>query len=309
MRKNILSVLASGYILMFYSENMFWAHIRPDDSLPGFIATWLLYSLLAFVFLTLMEYFKVQTGWALFLCGAIFGWLAEGVIVQTTYENLPLSISFTALAWHAPISVWLGWYAVRKALQKNIGATLKIAIAVGVFYGLWAISWWTEDNPTIATPLEFAMFAGVTTLFVTSAYWVLDHNITEFKVRRRPKIIVGALLVLYFIVVTIPSAPIAIVVLPLLLIPVYFVLRRSARTVSTTLIHNPEGHSPPARNYLALFALPMTATGIYTLAYSWQLVWYTNWLLYLVTTPLGFVLLGISLVKVWRHSTQRINNF
>src|SRR4051812_31155712 len=106
MLKRLLSVLACGYILMFYSEHVFWAHIRPEDSLLGYVATWLLYSLLAFVFLAIIGHFHVRSVWAVFLAGALFGWLTEGVIIQTTYESLPLSISFTALSWHALLSVW-----------------------------------------------------------------------------------------------------------------------------------------------------------------------------------------------------------
>ncbi len=30
--KQILGVLATGYILMFYSELVFWAHVHPGDS-------------------------------------------------------------------------------------------------------------------------------------------------------------------------------------------------------------------------------------------------------------------------------------
>ena len=125
MPKRLLSVLACGYILMFYSEHLFWAHVRASDTLFDYLETWLLYSFLAFAFLNLIDHFRVQNIWALFLCGAVFGWLVEGVIVQTTYESLPLSISFTGLAWHALISVWVGWYAVRKAIQTGIGSTFK----------------------------------------------------------------------------------------------------------------------------------------------------------------------------------------
>jgi hypothetical protein len=50
MPKRLISVLACGYILMFYSEHVFWAHVRPTDTLLGYVAMWLLYSLLAFAF-------------------------------------------------------------------------------------------------------------------------------------------------------------------------------------------------------------------------------------------------------------------
>lgn len=135
--KQILSVLATGYILMFYSELVFWAHVRPDDSFSNWLLTWRAYSFLAFVFLTLVARFRIHTIWALFLAGAVFGLLAEGVLVQTTYESLPLSISFTALAWHALISVWVGWVAVNQVLSLGLRQTALLSAVIGLFFGFW----------------------------------------------------------------------------------------------------------------------------------------------------------------------------
>jgi hypothetical protein len=36
------------------------------------------------------------------------------------------------------------------------------------------------------------------------------------------------------------------------------------------------------------------------LATSLDLRWQTNWVLYLVTTPAGFILFILSLIKIWR---------
>lgn len=290
--------------MIFYSEHVFWAHVRSQDTLFGYVATWLLYSLLAFAFLSVIEHFKVNNIWSLFLCGAVFGWLAEGVIVQTTYESLPLSISFTGLAWHATLSVWVGWYAVRKAIRTGIRSTLKIAIGIGIFYGLWAISWWTEPNEVIASPLEFATYAGITTLLVILIYWLYDRNIAAFKVRRPAKVVIGGLLLAYFVFITIPAAPVAVIVLPILLLVVYIVLRHNAQDTTRPSFLADETGLPPFKNYLALLVMPLIASVIYTGAYAQGLQWSTNVLVYLVTTPLGFVLLGISLVKVWRNKTS-----
>ena len=307
MPKRFLSVLACGYLLMFYSEHVFWSHVRSDDTLLGFVPTWLLYSLLAFAFLSLIEHFKVRDIWALFLCGAVFGWLAEGVVVQTTYESLPLSISFTGLSWHALLSVWIGWYAVRKAIHTGGGATLKIAAAIGIFYGIWAIWWWTEPDQTITTPLDFALFAGITTLLLMVAYWLYDQNIMAFKVGRTAKLVIIGLLLAYFVFVTIPTAPIAIVVLPILLLLVYVALRRIPQSDSLPSMLVNEAAPAPLRNYLALLAMPLIAVIIFALAYSQKLEWHTNWLVYLVTMPLGFILFGVSLVKVWRSKTEMMS--
>ena len=304
MPKRLLSVLACGYILMFYSENVFWAQVKPTDTLPDYVTTWLMYSLLAFAFLMIIQHFRVRTLWALFLAGAIFGWLGEGLIVQTAYADLPMSISFTGLAWHALLSVWVGWYAVRKALHTSIGATLKIAVAIGVFYGLWAIMWWNEPDQIITPPLDFAAYAGITTLLVIVAYWIYDHNITAFKMGRIAKIAVAGLLLLYFVFYTIPVAPIAVIVLPVLLLIVYMALRRNHQIEKRESLLVDERQPPPLKNYLALLLMPLTALVIYGVAHALGLRWQTNVLLYYVTTPLGFVVFGVSLYKVWHGKTR-----
>ncbi len=228
--KRICGVLAAGYILMFYSEHMFWAHVRADNSLSNWLMTWLVYSLSGYVFLALVSRFHVRSIWAIFLCGAVFGWLTEGVVVQTAYQDLPLSLSFTGLAWHAAISVLVGWYMVRKALQTGFRPTLVLSIIIGLIYGLWAISWWNEPGERTTPIIEFAVFALATQVLVISAYWVYDHTIAvSFKPSRLAEMIVGMLILLYFIFVTIPAAPMAAWILPGLLLIVYLTLRRNLK--------------------------------------------------------------------------------
>jgi hypothetical protein len=295
--KQITGILATGYILMFYSELMFWARVRPDDSLLNWLSTWLAYSLLAYVFLTLVARFRVANAWALFLAGAAFGWLAEGLIVQTAYEDLPLSISFTGLAWHALISVWAGWGAVRWALAKGLRATIGVAALAGCGYGLWAISWWLEPDGGVARPLDFASFAFVGSLLLMLAYWLAERCLSEgLTPSRKGEIVVGLLFSLYFIFVTLPAAPLAALILPGLLLLLYLSLRRSQIGATGEALYLP---SPPI-HYLGLLALPLAASLFYAAAFALGLRWHSNWVVYLVTTPAGFILLAVSLVKVWR---------
>ncbi len=298
--KRLLNVLAAGYILMFYSEHVFWAQHRGSEGLAGYIFTWLLYSFMAAIFLGVMKKFRVRSLWALFLAGALFGWLTEGVIVQTTYENLPLSISWTALAWHAIISVFVGWYNVRRMLTTSFRATLMTAAGIGLFYGLWAISWWMEPGQTIKTPQDFAVFTGVTTLLVIVAYWTYDRNQIDIPTGHRSTTIVMGLLLLYFIFVTIPAAPIALVVLPILLLIVYLPLRRNLKAEKRDSLLVSMSAIPPTKNYVALLVMPLVAVVIYTVAYAQGWQWQTNWVVYLITTPLGLLLLVMSVVKTWK---------
>ena len=53
--RKLVVVLATGYILFFYSERMFWSFLRPGDTLTDLLLTWVVYSLLAWVFLLLVR--------------------------------------------------------------------------------------------------------------------------------------------------------------------------------------------------------------------------------------------------------------
>jgi hypothetical protein len=302
--KQLLGVIATGYILFYFSELVFWARVQPTDTLPNWISTWLVYSLLTFVFLSVVARFRVHTVWALFLAGALFGWMTEGIVVQTAYEDLPLSLSFTGLAWHALISVWVGWYAVRRALFSGTKMTLLTSAVIGLAYGLWAISWWVEPGETPSPPLEFTRYALISTLLLIPAYWLHDRTVpTFFKPNRALEIAVGILFILYFAFITVPAVPWAAAILPVLLLLVYLALRRNQQRESRTPLHQCFSRTDQPWRYLGLLAMPLVAALVYAPAYALGVHWPANILLYVITTPAGFILFIISLLKVWRMKT------
>ncbi|MBI4928782.1 MAG: hypothetical protein HY835_13515 [Anaerolineae bacterium] len=301
--KNLLQVLSTGYILVFFSEHLFWARVRPDDSLAGWMGAWIAYSLMAFVFLALLTHFRVKNIWALFLAGAVFGWLGEGLVVQTAYEMLPLSISFTGLAWHALLSVWVGWYAVRQSLHSpDRWAALKLAAVIGLGYGLWAICWWLEPDGGFAPVADFAVFSLTTTLLVIVAYVLADWSATEpFSPSRRVTGVVAGVFALYFGFITVPAAPSAVVVLPILLGLAFWGLFKNRQVEAEGSLPDVlQGPVAPWK-YACLLALPAVGILVYALAAALGLQWRTNWALYLITTPLGFVLFGYSLFRLLRR--------
>jgi hypothetical protein len=302
--KNILFVLSTGYIFVYFSEHLFWAHIRTDDSFKNWFSAWIVYSLMAFVFLRLVSYFRVKGIWALFLAGAVFGWLAEGVIVQTAYDMLPWSISFTGLAWHALLTVWVGWYAVRKALlSSSIWSGIKLSSLIGLVYGFWAINWWVEPDGRVSPVPEFAIFTFATTTLVIFAYWLANWSSSApLKWNRWAMAVIAILFVLYFFFVTVPASPIAIVVLPVLLGLAVWGLRQNRMFESEGSLLEMPGGRTSLRNHLGLLGLPITGTLVYALAMSIDLKAHTSWMLYLVTTPLGFIVFTIGLYKLQRQA-------
>ena len=301
--RRFLQVIATGYILMFFSENLFWARLRPDNSVSDWLATWTAYSLAAYIFLWIISYFRIRSFWALFLAGAVFGWTIEGIIETTTYESLPLQISWTGLAWHASISAMVGWYAIRMALQKKSALhTLRIASLIGFCYGIWAIYWWIEpDDGGKATIAEFAAYSLVATILSLLAYRLYNWAAVENYTPGLPgRIIVGLITLLYFVFVTIKAAPVALPILPGLLLLTYITLRRNKEIETEDSILSEKPKPVAIWNYLALFAIPLIAIAFYSIAYYANLRWYTNWVLYIITTPLGFILFAVSIYKIMK---------
>lgn len=301
--KNTLLVLSTGYIFVYFSEHLFWA--RPRGESPGeLLLLWLAYSLVAYFFLLLVAYFRVKSLWALFLAGAAVGWLAEGVLVQTTYEMLPLSLSWTGLAWHALLTVWVGWYAVQNSFHSpGRYPTLKVAALVGLGAGVWAINWWLEPAPDGGvTPVgSYAVYVLLTTAVVMAAYWLANWSASEpFAPNRWATILLSAAFLLYFLFIAVRAQPLAIVILPALLALVWFSLRRNRQSETEgSLLDRFHGAVPPGR-FLSLLAVPLVSIVFYALTLQLGVRVQTNWLLYIITTPLGFILLGVSLFKIWR---------
>lgn len=294
---------------MFFSEHLFWAHIRPGDSWKDWIIGWLAYSLIGYLFLSAIAYFRVRSFWGIFLAGALFGWLTEGVLVQTVYEDLPLSISFTGLGWHALLSVGVGWYALRRAIHQSPFQTVWLSSLIGLIYGLWAITWWVEPEGIITPPATFLLFSLVVTAFAILAYWVLDTALPGYWKPSKGGVIAAAVLILfYFLIVTVPIDPKAVIILPLLLASVLFPLLHNRRVSDPGSLLDSTPPSIPFRNYVPLLLIPILSTGFYYLAYILEWRMHTNWLLYFVVTPLGFVLWLISMIKLWQKKPSNVPN-
>ncbi len=305
--KYLLAVLAAGYILMYFSEILFWARPRGGDSPGDWLGTWLVYSLSGFLLLSIISRYRAHTIWALFLAGSVFGWLTEGVVVQTMYQDLPLSLSFTGLAWHALISVLVGWRMIRQSLRRGLKSTLILSAVIGLGYGLWAIHWWLAPEGGFSTIPDFSLYGLMATLLLAAAYWVVDRYLPEPFLPNRWVILASVLLFsVYFLFVTMPAVGPTAAILPGLLLIVLLSLRHNRQAEAANTDASSPSRLPPILNYAGLLAIPATAILIYALAAWLNLSWNTNWVLYLVTTPTGFILFVLSLWRAWRMKSPGV---
>jgi hypothetical protein len=299
--QRIVLTASTSALFVVFSEMMFWGRFdyAKPDLVSGYLAAWALYSVIAYVVLWMIAAFRVAEFRALFLVAAIYGWLLEGVAVQTMYEQLPLSIAFTGLAWHALLTVEVGWFALRRALQHSLARTARLALLIGIGWGLWSVWWWTDQH--VVTPLpEFASYAFLTALVLAAALWLATRLSPEFRPSRAERLVVLTASGLYFVFVTVPGDWRSLVILPPCLAVALLALRRNRETESRDDLLQSLAGPVPFPHLTALVLMPVAAVTVYGFLLHAGLAPPTGWVLYLLTVPTGFVLFVVYVIGLLR---------
>lgn len=316
-RKRLAIALTTGYVFFFYGELVFWATPdRPGMGVAELLLTWLVYSVFAYVFLCVVSVFKARSLWSVFLAGAFFGWYEEGVVMGTTYGTpdtpFPISISFSGLAWHALIDVLIGWHLVRKALARSrLLDVLTLACGIGAFYGLWAVFWWTEPPAPMQALFEakrkdlvllhFAVFSLATTVLLIAAHALYARvSSSGFKPTKIELWILGIGSLLYFAFVTVPAAPRALIILPVLMGPTLWALNRNRRTETRPDAIVAFAGRVKWRRYLCLLAIPLVASVVYFVALACDAFLRTNVPIYYLTSAVGLGLWIFSIIMTFQ---------
>jgi len=298
--------VATGYIWFFYSERVFWSYWRVgEDTVPIFLLTWVVYSVAAYIGLILIQEYKARSVWALFLVGAVFGWLIEGVFAMTFFGTaeipFPLTISWTALAWHALISVVFGWYVLQQALLHSLKRTAVVSLSLGTFWGLWSLFWF-PDAPGGPIPVQdFLLYALAITTLLMLAQRVYPKLNGQFRATRLEKLVLAVLVLGWYGVATVPTfGVLALTVLPAVFGVAYVALYKNKKTETQTSILATFSAKVPWGRSFAVLLMPAAAVVVYGLAVSFNAFLLANFLVLAVTLPAGFVLFCMSVWKVWR---------
>lgn len=299
-------VLCTGVIFVVFSELMFWGRYDfVHKAVSDFVPTIIVYSFMAYAFLIVVHVFRVSNLYALFMAGAVFGWLCEGVFVQTMYNDFPLNISFTGLAWHSILTVCCGWYLFRKALLlKNPVSTMKASVVGGLLWALWSVWWWVNKG-LISTPSEYALYA-----LITGAILIVCLRISAmipssiFRPSPGEIITISVIFLLYYFFVTINASNLAFFVLPVCMgLAFYALSMNKERESAPDVIQQLDGKVYPM-NYAALLVMPAVSIIVYSLLYYAHLRLRTGPVFYIILVPAGFILFLVSYVKmVWKVKT------
>ncbi len=90
------------------------------------------------------------------LIGALTGYAIEGAVVPAVYADFPISLVFTSLSWHAPITVGLGVFILPRLLADP--SALKVTLVSAILGVAWAVwTTWVWDIEEVA-PVTFDVF-------------------------------------------------------------------------------------------------------------------------------------------------------
>lgn len=260
----LVHALALGAVSWVLSEALFWAHWRDDATVVDALLTWLAYTVVSHLALVAARRAAVSTLAGLFLVGALYGWLVEGALAGTVLGALPIQLSWTGLAWHAPLTVCLGWYALPALLRARRPArALLAAAALGAGSGLWAAGYvHVPDGDGVASVEHIAVYVTALTAILAVAYLVLDRLaplVAEARGRLGTRL-AGIALLAWFGTAVVPAQPVLALVVPLLLALPLAALRG---TGGPRALLAPPPSPLRLRDVAPLAVLPPAAVGTY----------------------------------------------
>ena len=153
----VLASFGLGLITFFGSENLFWSAPMPGITLQEIGLTIIAYSVCCAAGLSAVLWSGIR-GWpALFLGGAIVGWLVEGVIVGTTYDFFPIYLIWTPLAWHALVTGLCIVGLCRAGVHWPEGQQMAGLVGLGLFAAYFAQFWPLERGamPSFSDVLSY----------------------------------------------------------------------------------------------------------------------------------------------------------
>lgn len=270
--------------------------------------------MLGYATLGLIRRYHVVEWKRLFLVGALYGWIGEGALVTTMYGTtmgMWATVSFTGLAWHAMLTGLFGWLFLNRAMRGDVPMRRFVlgAFSAGLCWGLWALNWGFEGHGWDVSSRAFFVHAWVYALPLPLAYFVMSRlEGVSFYLSR---IEWGALWVFFggiylfwnFTTMIFPYS----LILPALLFLTITALKSSCGENS---VSHPEalwGSGPYSFfRSLVVLLMPMTASAIYFLGYNTLGQSHTNWIVFLVTMPVGYGLYLYALFAAFRMRTTAI---
>ena len=135
------AVLSLALVTFTLSESLFrgqWSEAYGRSPLD-LAAAYLAHVVVVLVVLVLLE--RTDAGVrGLVLTGALLGSLVTSAAVRVMYEAQPWSGAVTALAWHALVTLVVGWWGIRVVAARSPRTAFLAAVTAGAAWGMWCAS-------------------------------------------------------------------------------------------------------------------------------------------------------------------------
>ena len=307
-------VLSVGFVFFFFSERLFWTVFGVNATLSELVITWLAYSAVAYLFLCICWCFRVSGFAAIFLSGALFGWLLEGGIAPTLYGTedsapFPLSLIWTSVAWHATLTVWLGWHRLGVALREGrCWEVAGLSLFFGVFWGMWGMYPWQETPPVETTEDVFLFHSVIMTLLVAASYLCMNRlqRLRHFQPAPAGLLIAVAIWGVFWLQYVIALGVIVPIILGSVLLAVMIPLWRTRHARNEPSVLAAHGLRSRWLPYLLLlFMLPSAATITYVVGVNTGMTQFPiSYIVLGLSTAVGIILLLVAYVKLCLRSTS-----
>ncbi len=296
-------MLAFGAIFAAVSE--FWFYRLADRS--GALEIVLIYAILGQFFALTLRRFQVRGFTGFFVTAGLFGFMIEGIPVPVLYQALPFSIAWTSLAWHALITVSVGFLLYRQVMAApSLARAIALNAAIGTALGIWnAYTWNATTTPgspqTVFIWQSLTDFA--TQFLIGYALFIAGHLILDrFPPKTQPPSVrqyglFGALVALAFVLGPFMAYFPLSMMLPLLVLISFASLTTGRASPTTPWLADLFALSIPPRHYAASLALPTAALASYALVAGLRLEWETNAVIGGATVVISSLLWMFSLLR------------
>lgn len=232
----ILLIISLGAIFSVISEVWFY----PVSFNVDFFSVLFAYGLIGYLFLIILDHYQIRSFAGMFIAAGIFGFLIEGIAVSVLYSSIPFSIVWTSLAWHALVTVTIGWYWFRLVLTTQSWKNIVLFNSLfGATLGIWGSYAWNSiesDTGEITGWLFISPYEYATQFIIGWILFIIAHGVFGYALKRQrtfSKFEKGSVIFLvtffYLLLQFIPLFPLSLLLPALILLSVY-AIRREKKT-------------------------------------------------------------------------------